>query len=62
MYPLAKGLMAFGLVCHLGTLEAIFHDPSVHGAHKVGYLPLFDIVAPEPLCFSPLQHSGVGEL
>ena len=26
-------------------------DLSVHGAHEDGYLPLFDIAAPEPLCF-----------
>ena len=50
MYLLAQGLVALGLVCHLGTLETIFHDPLVHGVYKVGYLPLLDIVAPEPLC------------
>ena len=31
--------------------KAIFHDPLVHGAHEINYLPLFDIVAPGPLCF-----------
>ena len=51
-YLLVKSLVVFGLACHLGTLETIFCVPSVHGAHEVGYLPLFGIVAPEPLCFS----------
>ena len=46
MYPLARGLVAFGFVCHLGILETIFHDPSVPVAHEVGNLPLFGIVAP----------------
>ena len=49
IYPLAKVLVVFGFVCHLGTLETIFHDRSVHGAYEVGYWPLFDIVTPEPL-------------
>ena len=51
MYPLARGLVAFGFVCHLVTLETIFHDPSVHSAHEVGYLPLFNFVAPEHFYF-----------
>ena len=51
MYPLAKGLVAFGFVCNLGVLATIFHGPSVHGVYEVRYLPLFDLVAPEPLCF-----------
>ena len=50
-YPLAKGLVVFGFVCHLEVLQTIFYDPSVHGAHEVGYLPLFDLVAPDPLFF-----------
>ena len=54
IYLLAKVLVAFGLVCYLGTLKTIFHDSSVHGAHEFGYLLLFDIVTPEPLCFRSL--------
>ena len=50
MYLLAKGLVVFRLVYHLGILETIFNDPLVHGTHEAGYLPLFDIVTPEPLC------------
>ena len=50
-----------GFVCHLGTLETIFYDPSVHEAHEVGYLPLFDLVAPKHLCFrSPSAFWCVG--
>ena len=32
IYPLAKGLVAIVLVCHVGALETIFHDP-MHDAH-----------------------------
>ena len=43
-------------------LKSIFYDPSVHNAHEVGYLPLFDFVAPEHQCFkspSAFQCKGV---
>ena len=64
MYLLvAKGLVAFGIICYLGTLETIFCNPSVHGAHEVGYLSMFASLLPLSLCDSgPLQHSSVGEL
>ena len=51
MYSLAKGLVEFRFLCHLGTLETIFHDPSVHGSYKVGLLLLFDLITTEHLCF-----------
>ena len=38
-------------LCTMWELKTIFHDPSVHGAHEVNYLPLFDILAPKPLYF-----------
>ena len=60
MYPLAKDLVVFGFVCHLETLETIFGDPLVHDAHEVGYLPLFDLVAPEALCFRSLSAFWCG--
>ena len=42
-------------------IKTISHNPSVHGAYEVDYWPLFDIVAPEPLCFrSPSAFWCVG--